>query len=159
MILAILTDVAIESLIKQPKHLPRDYREVLKKMKEEDVHKRSELRVTSVEDDVFFIKVRVNKLNQLDFSVILAYERRETTGFFLLRRYNGKSHEHTNPLEGNRFRDFHIHLATERYQQADFKEECYAAVTNRYSDWWGALNCLIADCGFIPPSDEPAPMF
>ena len=42
---------------------------------------------------------------------------------FRLRRYNGKSHEHTNPIEKEIFYDFHIHTATERYQVLENKKE------------------------------------
>lgn len=124
--LAVLTDATLDALIKQQKPLPSGFREILSKMKEEDVHRRSELRITGSDNDIFIIKLRINKLNAFDFSAILAYEQRETTGVFLLRRYNGKSHTHTNRIEGNSFRDFHIHAATERYQTRGFREEAYA---------------------------------
>ena len=153
-----LTDDVIEVLIDEPKPLPSGYRETLigKKMKKEDLHKRSELPITGTQDSVFHIKVRQSTINPLNFSVILAYEFKETTGLFLLRRYNGKSHEHTNKIEGNRFRDFHIHYATERYQAKGFSEEAYAEVANSYSDLGGALNRMISDCQCLLPPDEPA---
>ncbi|MGR3293571.1 MAG: hypothetical protein ACUZ9M_06090 [Candidatus Scalindua sp.] len=65
---------------------------------------------------------------------------------FKLRRHNGKSHEHSNKLEGVKFYDFHIHFATQRYQDEGRKEESYAEVTDRYSDIKEALNCLLEDC-------------
>jgi len=155
-----MSESTIEALIKQPKLLSSGFREVLlQNFKEQDVHRRSELKVTGTESDGFIMIIRISKLNTLDFSLILGYEQRETTGVFLLRRYNGKSHTHTNKIEGNQFRDFHIHSATERYQIRGFREEAYAEVTDRYSDLGGALNCMIADCGFVLPSDEPIPMF
>lgn len=40
----------------------------------------------------------------------------------------------------------HIHYATQRYQDAGCKEESYAEETERYSDFKGALKCLLADC-------------
>ena len=49
-------------------------------------------------------------------------------------------------LEGNKFYDFHIHFATQRYQDTNRKEESYAEETTRYSDIKGALSCLINDC-------------
>jgi hypothetical protein len=67
---------------------------------------------------------------------------------FRLRRYNGKSHEHTNKIEGNKFYDFHIHYATERYQNTGFTEDAFAMITNRYNSFHGALNCMVQDCGF-----------
>jgi hypothetical protein len=43
-----------------------------------------------------------------------------------LRRHNGKSHEHTNQIEAGAFYDFHIHRATERYQELGMREDAYA---------------------------------
>lgn len=151
-----LTHERIAELIAEEKPLPTGYREILigNKMKVEDAHKRGELKVTGNAGNTFYVKVRLNKLNHLSFSVILVYEFQETTASFNLRRYNGK-HEHTNKIERNKFRDFHIHYATERYQEREFREEEYAEQTARYSDLAGALNCLIADCNFVLPPDEP----
>jgi len=53
----------------------------------------------------------------LDFSIILAYCPEASNQLFRLRRYNGKSHEHTNTIEADKFYNYHIHTATERYQE------------------------------------------
>jgi hypothetical protein len=38
---------------------------------------------------------------------------------------------------------FHVHVATERYQAAGFKEDSYAEATNSYIDLPGAIDtCL-----------------
>lgn len=75
----------------------------------------------------FVIKVRVSIENPMDFSVILGYSPVRSTRLFLLRRYNGRSHEHKNRLENEElFYDFHIHQATEKYQREGSKEEYYA---------------------------------
>jgi hypothetical protein len=98
--------------------------------------------------------VRQNCVNPLDFSVILALEVKGTNQRFLLKRYNGKSHEHSNTLEkAPKFYDFHIHTATERYQGAGMKEQSFAEVTGRYGDWRVALECLITDCNVILPPE------
>jgi hypothetical protein len=152
------TDQQIEDLLLEAKPLPDDYKELLigSKMKKVDAHKRGEITITGEAGNKFSIKVRQNALNLLDFSVILCYEYKEKTGNFILRRYNGKSHWHTNHLEKARFRDFHIHTATERYQVAGYRVEEFAEVTSRYSDLAGALVCLIQDCNFIePPNTQP----
>lgn len=140
--------------------LPSGYREGLigAKMKIEDVHKRGELKITGEEGDVFYVDTRISKLNPFDFSVILVYEFKETTATFNLRRYNGKTSIHTNRIEGDEIQGFHIHYATERYQDQEFKEEAYAESTDRYTDLGGALNCLIEDCNFVLPPDEPMPL-
>ena len=72
-----------------------------------------------------------------------------------MRRYNGRSHQHTNRIEGNTFYDFHIHIATERYQAAGYEEDHYAETTNRFADLGGAIRCMIQDCAFeLPPGTQ-----
>ena len=74
---------------------------------------------------------------------------------FRLRRYNGKSHEHTNHIEGDRFYDFHIHMATERYQDIGSREDAYAMVTDGYTDIEGAIHRMFEDAEFdVPPADQ-----
>ena len=65
----------------------------------------------------FRIILRRNHINPLDFSVILAVRVPNSNQLFRLRRYNGNSHEHTNKIENEKLHDFHIHLATKRYQE------------------------------------------
>jgi hypothetical protein len=87
--------------------------------------------------------------------VILGYLREDVTSLFRLRRYNGKSHEHTNKIEGNTFYEFHIHTATERYQDRGMDEDAFAEPTTRFSDLNGAIDCMVADCGFdLPPEPQ-----
>ena len=83
--------------------------------------------------------------NPLDFSIILAVRPPQSNQFFRLRRYNGKSSERTNHIEGENFYDFHVHLATERYQNLGTREVAYAESTERYSDFCGAVQRLIDD--------------
>lgn len=100
--------------------------------------------------------LRQSTFNTLDFSVILGYQLPKSTQLFRLRRYNGRSHEHTNKIEGVTFYDFHIHQATERYQDIGLDEDTFAEATSRYQDMSGALQCLLADCAFEePPSNQP----
>ena len=78
---------------------------------------------------------------------------------FKLRRYNGKSHEHSNKLENVKFYDFHIHFATQRYQDEGRKEESYAEVADRYSDINEALSCLLEDCNIKIKQDPQMNFF
>ena len=57
---------------------------------------------------ILFFLTGTCSFNPLDFSVILAWLPPQSSTTFRLCRYNGKSHEHTNALEGNRFYDFHV---------------------------------------------------
>ena len=102
---------------------------------------------------------RQNKINPLDFSGILAVRVPGSSQIFRLRRYNGKSHEHTNHIEAVTFYDFHIHVATERYQQRGTREDAYAEPTDRYGDFYGALRCLIDDANLEVPSELQGNLF
>lgn len=94
----------------------------------------------------------------LDFSVILGYKNPGLNTIFRLRRYNGKSHYHTNTIERQRFRDFHHHTATERYQLLGSKEDHFAEIDARYFDLDSAIQCLLGDCGFRSSVQE-SPLF
>jgi hypothetical protein len=107
---------------------------------------------------MFIIKLRQNKNTVTDFSAIFAYQEKGANKDFKLRRYNGK-HEHTNKLEKHKLFDFHIHYATQRYQDAGRAEESYAEETNRYSDIKGALTCLINDCNIQVEKDTQTSIF
>ena len=81
----------------------------------------------------FRLILRQSIANPLDFSVILAVRVPQSSRLFRLRRNNGRSHEHTNSVEGDTFYDYHIHTATERYQEVG-SQDAYAEATDRYSD-------------------------
>lgn len=107
------------------------------------------------DSSIFIIKVRLSIENPHDFSVILAYTPPKSTKLFLLRRYNGRSHEHKNKLEKEAvFYDYYIHTATERYQREGTREEYYAEISEKYSTPREALNCLIADCNVELPANS-----
>lgn len=72
---------------------------------------------------------------------------------------NGKSHEHTNLIEGEIFYDFHIHQATQRYQEIGAREDTFAEPSNRFADFQQALKCLFNDCGFQMPYDPQGKLF
>ena len=147
------TDEEIAALIAERKPLPKDYRSRMQ-LRQKRGHKEAELEVVSEDGRRFLIKLRQADRNPLDFSVILGYCPADSTLVFRLRRYNGKSHEHSNKIEGDKFYAFHIHEATERYQDFGPKEDFYAQVTERYSDLQGAISCLLEDCGFERPPDS-----
>lgn len=85
--------------------------------------------------------------------MILGWEMPSLMRLFKLRRCNGRSHEHRNPLEqGEVFFDFHVHTATERYQIHGYSEEHYAKPTGAYTDLRGAIRHLLETCSFQPPA-------
>ncbi len=105
------------------------------------------------------IILRQSDFNTLDFSIILAVSPSDSNQLFRLRRYNGKHGEHTNKIEGDTFYDFHIHQATERYQESGMNEDAFAEVTDRYADFHTALRCMLEDCGFETPEDAQQNLF
>jgi len=150
----ILTDQEISAFLSEKKVLPVDYRLSIQ-VKPKRGHKEREMDFKGESGSEFRIILRQSISNPLDFSIILAYRPPNSNILFRLRRYNGKSHEHTNIIEGTSFYDYHIHQATERYQQMGAREDSYAENTDRFSDFQRAVSCLIEDCGFeIPPGTQ-----
>jgi hypothetical protein len=148
------TDSEIAAFLDEQKLLPSDYQARLI-LTQKRGHKERELQIEGSSGNRFVLMLRLNDFNIFDFSIILGVVSKDTNGVFRLRRYNGKSHEHTNRIEGNTFYNFHVHTATERYQDLGAKEEHYAEATDRYSDFSGALACMLKDCGFkIIPSSQ-----
>jgi hypothetical protein len=120
-----LKDTEIAALIAEPKPLPVDYRSRVQ-TKPKRGHRERELDVDGAQGGKFRIILRQSSYNPLDFSVILAWLPPQSTTPFRLCRFNGKSHEHTNTIETATFYDFHVHRATERYQQAGAREDTFA---------------------------------
>jgi len=153
----VLNDSEIERLVATRKELPPDYQSRLA-LKPKRGHKEQELELKTEDGDEFRVVLRQSDFNPLDFSVILGYRIPKSNRVFRLRRYNGRHGEHSNRLEGERFDDYHIHMATERYQQSGFKEDTYARPTSRYADFRAAIRCLIDDCGFVEPAGTQTEM-
>ena len=150
-----LTDAEIDTLIKEEKRIAQSLSDFGAKFKEKKGHKEFDIIVNRPDNSFFKIIIRQSIENPLDFSAILGFIPPKKTDVFLLRRYNGKSHEHRNKIEKEpAFYDFHIHTATARYQEEGPREEYYAEVTDRYADLHGAIECLIADCKIIS-NDAP----
>ena len=138
--------------------MPGDYRSRLR-LREKRGHDEQELEIQGEGGSTFQIILRKNRINPLDFSVILGCLPELSAHLFRLRRYNGKSHEHTNQIERITFYDFHIHHATERYQDLGLREDAYAVATDQYGDFDGALARMLSDCNFQLPEDPQQPLF
>lgn len=137
--------------MQERKSLPADWENRIK-LKPKLGHNEQQLDLTGDDGDQFRLILRQNMINKLDFSLILAVRTPQSNQLFRLRRYNGKSHEHTNHIEKVSFYDFHIHLATTRYQELGTREDAYAEPTERYVDFSGAFDCLIDDANFVMPA-------
>ena len=151
------TDSEIRELLAERKRLPDEYRKKLK-LREKRGHREAEISVAGAGVE-FRLIARQNSLNVLDFSIILAVCPAGSNQLFRLRRHNGKSHEHTNQIEAGTFYDFHIHMATERYQELGMREDSYAEATDRFGDYDSALRCLMDDCGFETQPDPNLHLF
>jgi hypothetical protein len=143
-----LTDANIGMLLSERKELPEDFLSSVK-LKSKMGHKEFDKAITGENGSQFRLIMRQSEFNPLDFSIILIYLPPKSNQQFRLRRYNGKSHEHTNKIEKQTFFGFHIHTATERYQQSGYREDAYAEETDRYAEFHSAIECMIRDCGFV----------
>lgn len=152
-----LTDDDIRRLLEERKPLPTDFRKRMT-LKPKRAHREGELSVRGVDGSSFRLILRQADANPMDFSIILRYDFPKSNKVFRLRRYNGRR-EHTNRLEGETFYGFHVHKATERYQDLGFDEDTYAELTDRYSDFEGAVECMLKDCGFDVPDDPQMSLF
>ncbi len=154
----ILSDTQIDALISERKTIPEGLRPIGRQI-ERNQHRRRDFDVSGVSGSEFMVAIRQSTLNPFDFSVILGYRVPGFNTVFRLRRYNGKSHVHTNTIEGDAIQGFHIHYATERYQSSGgSKEDGFAQKTDRYWTLESAIDCLISDCGFVAPIDD-SPLF
>ncbi|MCP4677432.1 MAG: hypothetical protein GY854_18340 [Deltaproteobacteria bacterium] len=148
------SDNEIAALIRERKSLPADWRARIR-LRPKRGHEERDLELTGDAGSEFRLILRKNKINPLDFSIILAVHAPQSNRLFRLRRYNGKSHEHTNHIETDKFYDFHIHMATERYQEIGTREDAYAEPTDRYGDFHGAFRYLVDDANLgVPPEAQ-----
>src|ERR1035437_3781421 len=124
------TDTQVRVLIEEPKPLPEDFRQRLL-LRQKRGHREQQLDVGGTQGGSLRVILRQTAENALDFSAILACLGERSTSTFRLRRYNGKSHEHTNLIERQRFYDFHVHTATARYQELGAREDAFAEEAGR----------------------------
>jgi hypothetical protein len=155
----VFTDQEIAQLVQEPKPLPDDYRARLG-FRDKRGHREAELAIDGEQGHSFRVILRQSIHNPLDYSAILAVEVPGTNRLFRLRRYNSRTHPHTNRIERQTFLDkHHIHQATARYQDLGVDEEEYAEPTDRYSTLEEALQCMFRDYGFILPDSTDIGLF
>lgn len=150
----IYTDQEISQLLHERKVLPSEWPTQVR-FRDKRGHKKFDLDVSGESGNEFRVILRRNSRNLFNFSVILAVHIPLSTQLFRLRRYNGKSHRHTNPIEGVTFYDYHIHMATERYQGIGSDEDTYAEVTTKYGNYSEAFELMLREGNFVgPPTDQ-----
>ena len=154
----ILTDKEITKLINEQKILPSDWRSNANVTQEKSSNCIT-VTVIGENNNIFVLKLRQNRINSSNFCLTLGLKKPNTNKLFILRRYDSKE-EHTNLIEKEKFRGFHIHIATERYQNyGGGEEDKYAEETDRYSDYDKALKCLLEDCNFLITTDPQMDLF
>ena len=161
-----LTDEQIKALLIEPKQLPANWRKKLRANRKENTrHTEKQLDVERPQGGIFRIILRQSVENPFDFSVILGYADKQGR-LCILRRYNGRHPSgHTNRLEhkkglpNSEFRNtFHIHTATQRYQEADLDIDGFAEPTSRYHDFGSAVDAFLDDHQFQQPSLDVSQM-
>jgi len=152
------TDAEIEEMIKEPKTLPTDLPAV-PKLNRKRGHTEKQYDIDGTRGNKYRLILRQCDANPIDFSAILMHIPSDSNQLFTLRRYNGKHGQHSNSIEGEEFYDFHVHKATERYQDLGADEESFAEITDRYNDLHTALACMIEDCGFVLPDEDQRRLF
>ena len=159
----ILSDDEIKNLIGERKALPRGWETRLQPRPKSDIRfAQREWETKSEAGHVFRVILRQSTMNPFDFSVILIFRDADGSEFRLCR-YNGRHpSEHTNKWEKSRqmpnskFRNvFHIHMATERYQQEGYDIDSYAEPTNDYTCFEGAVKVFLERNNFA----EELPLF
>jgi len=162
-----LTDDEIDDLVAESKSLPKNWTTRLRpRTKSNRQHAERDLGIQGEAGNQFRIIVRHNAINPLDFSIILTFK--DTDGSeFVLRRYNGKHpSQHTNRLEKARgepnssFRNtFHIHKATQRYQEEGLPIDGYAEETSEYASFDTGLQAFFLSNGVVFPGDDQPSLF
>lgn len=147
-----LTDEKITQLLAAPKRVENP----LAREKLEGKHLRRDYRVASDDGEHrFALFTRQSTRISDGFSVGLLWHAKTGEDVMLLR-CNGSDHPHPNALERERI-EFrcHVHLATERYIQANRKSEGYAEVTQAYHSLAGALHHLVQRANIQGLKTEP----
>lgn len=135
----IITDQEIADLLAEPKVI-EDLSRLELRDKSNYSHRAVSADLTGEKGNHFKIKIRQSSSNFLDFSIILTFKEKSTGREIRLVRYNGKHPSpHTNKWEkmngekNYRFGPgFHIHKATQRYQESGLKEDGFAQETESF---------------------------
>lgn len=152
----ILKDDEIQELVKELKPLPKNWEKHFQpKHKNNYQHEERSFEIKGENANIFRVILRRNRLNTFDFSIILTFKDKDNKEYRLIR-YNGKhSSEHTNKWEKERgYKDhtfrpaFHIHKATQRYQESSHPIDGYAEITTEYYDFNSAFSHFLIENNF-----------
>jgi hypothetical protein len=158
----ILTDSEITALIAEEKPLPDKWQAKIKLRPKANLkYEEKSIDVTGVNGHKFRAVFRKSKININDFSIILKFEDSDGCEY-RLTRYNGMHPSmHTNKVEKMQRKPdyrflpcFHIHKATQRYQENGFEIDGFAEPTMKYSDYNAAFDAFFTDNGFTGVNAE-----
>lgn len=124
------------------------------------------MELTGQHDHQFRIILRQNRVNPMDFSIILVFVD-DDGGEYRLVRVNGRHPSpHTNRLEKRLGSSnatfgpcFHVHRATQRYQDVGLPIDGYAEPCTEYGDFGSALNYFRREANCVVPEGGQLRMF
>jgi hypothetical protein len=150
-----LSDDRIKRLLQEgkPNFEPRSILKAFAESNPKHGHRRLTRRFRGDKGTAFALHLRQSTIDPYDFSVILAFEPLTGGGETILRRHNGRGHAHRNEIEGTRLPStFHVHMATERYQQHGHDIDGYAEATTDFDSLATGLDEMLRVAHFKPPA-------
>ncbi len=144
-----LTDQAIQDLIRSPKEIKRKVPNT--GYKDENNHKRCALTLQNQEGESFWVFIRQNNNFIENYSIGLRYQTNNSElGSITLVRYNGP-HGETSRSQNGHYDKPHIHrmTATEMDSGSTQPQEKYREITNGYNTFEQALEVFFGDIGVI----------
>lgn len=163
----ILRDSEIADLVAEKKLLPKNWQNQfsLKEKMGFQYGERS-IEISGEAGNMFRVIMRRNRINTFDFSIIIMFRDKDGKECRLVR-YNGKHPSpHTNKWEKEQGLPnykfgpaFHIHRATERYQEAGYMIDGFAEPTTSYHDFYSALDCFLKDNNLQGPKSPQLGLF
>lgn len=152
-----LTDQRIERLLREGKPTI-ETRRLLRAFAASDPrhgHRRLVRRFVGDSGTAFALHLRQSSLDAYDFSVILTLVPLGGGPEINLLRHNGRGHTHRNKIEKTRLPStFHVHIATERYQQHGYEIDGYAEATTTFDSLATALDAMLRVASFRPPNER-----
>ena len=141
----VITNVERDALLSEQKIPAHKISIITLKKKSHLKYKEFEVDLIDSSERKYKMIIRKSTEDIFDFSIILRYYHQEAKTWRTLTRYNGLHGIHKNVLEKESIEDFHIHKITEKYQNADRKEEGYAEITKSYNTFDAALKEFLKD--------------
>ncbi len=139
----ILTENDIESILKERKTFTDENMQIPPNLKRAERNFVCKHKLIGNSGNQYILRVRKALNKENNFSVILTLKLKSIEK--TLVRYNGDWHRHTNKIEKEQIRGYHIHKITERYQSTGLKSEGFAQSTRKYNNWESAYWALIRD--------------